>query len=339
MELRDAWTRSTRVVLTFFVVAMLPVGLGAAVPAVELAPGVFMRNLDPAANQVFVVFDAYVVVFDAGSIVEARNLQNEIQERIGKPVRYVINSHFHPDHSTGAAVFAAAGAEVVAAAAARGEFENWVPQDFANKVKNRPDDYRGLRYAPPTRWIERTWSLDDGVQRLELIHYGPGHTSGDLIGWLPRHRILLTQDLSTNGQHNLASANVSGWIAVLQQLRALGAKQVVPGHKAMAGPEILDKSYVYLTELRSKVGEMVARGMTYDQIMQVIDIPMYEEWSGVSVRNEPTHVLRAYEEAGGRRNEPRPLITRRRLAALIGLAVLSLVSVIVLRGWRGNRTP
>ena len=336
--MRDAWTRSTRVVLTFIVIAMLPVGLTAAVPAVELAPGVFMRNLDPAANQVFIVFDTYVVVFDAGSIVEARNLQNEIQMRTGKPVRYVINSHFHPDHSTGAAVFAAAGAEVVAAAAAREQFENWVPQDFAKKVKSRPDDYRGLGYAPPTRWIERTWTLDDGVQRLELKHYGPGHTSGDLIGWMPRHRILLAQDLSTNGQHNLASANVSGWIAVLQQLRALGAKQVVPGHKALAGPEILDKSYLYLTELRSKVGEMVARGMTYDQIMQVIDIAMYEEWSGVSVRNEPTHVLRAYEEAGGIRNEPRPLITRRRLAALIGLGVLSLVSVIVLRGWRRNRT-
>ena len=312
------------------------VGARASSPAVELAPGVFMRNLDPAANQSFIVFDTYVVVFDAGSVPEARVLQREIEARIGKPVRYVINSHFHPDHSAGAAVFAAAGAEVVAAAAAKEAFDNWVVKDFAAKMKDRPAEYAGLSYAPPTRWIEKTWTLDDGVQRLEVIHYGPGHTAGDLIGWMPRQHILFAQDLSTNGQHNLANADLSGWIAVLEKLRALGATQVVPGHKALIGPEILDKSYRYLTELRSKVRDMVARGMTYDEIMKVIDIPMYEEWSGVSVRNEPTHVLRAYEEAGGKVDNGRPLITRRRLAALFGLGVLSLGSI----GWlrlRGRR--
>jgi glyoxylase-like metal-dependent hydrolase (beta-lactamase superfamily II) len=301
-----------------------------------LAPGVFIRNLDPAANQSFIVFDTYVVVFDAGSVAEARVLKREIEARTNKPVRYVINSHFHPDHSAGAAVFAAAGAEVVAAAAAKEAFDNWVVKDFAAKVKDRPAEYAGVVYAPPTRWIEQSWTLDDGVQRLELIHYGPGHTAGDLIGWMPRQRILFAQDLSTNGQHNLANANLSGWIAVLEKLRALGATQVVPGHKALAGPEILDRSYRYLSELRSQVRDLVARGLTYDQIMKVIDIPMYEEWSGVSVRNEPTHVLRAYQEAGGKLDDGRPFVTRRRLAALLGLGVLALASI----GWlrlRGRR--
>jgi len=180
----------------------LSVPLSAAAPAIELAPGVFMRNLDPAANQVFVMFGSYVVVFDPGSVIDARSLLTEIQSRTDKPIRYVINSHFHPDHSAGAAVFAEAGAEVVAAEAARNAFENWVPEDFAKKMQNRPEDYRGLEYVPPTRWVEQTWVLDDGTQRLELIHYGHGHTSGDLVGWMPGPRILFPGDLSTNGQHN-----------------------------------------------------------------------------------------------------------------------------------------
>jgi len=316
--------------------AVTPATASAAAAAVEIAPGIFMRNLDPAANQVFIVFDSFVVVFDAGSVVEARNLQREIEERTHKPVRYVINSHFHPDHSTGAAVFAAAGAEVIAAAAARESFENWVPQDFASKVKNRPADYRGLRYYPPTRWIEQSWAIDDGSQRLELMYLGPGHTTGDLVGWMPGPRVLFAQDLSTNGQHNLANAHVSGWIEVLAQLRSLGATQVVPGHKALAGPEILDKSHRYLTELRSQVSDLVNKGMTYDQIMKVVDIPMYEQWSGVSVRNEPTHVLRAYEEARGR-NEPSPLVTRRRIAGVLGSGTLFLGSIAAWRAWGRRR--
>jgi hypothetical protein len=71
--------------------------------------------------------------------------------------------------------------------------------------------------------------------------------------------------------------------------------------------------------------------MTYDQIMKAVDIPMYEEWSGVSVRNEPTHVLRAYEEAGGQRNEPRPLLTRRRFAAMVAVLVVSLGAIAAVR--------
>jgi cyclase len=334
VEPRHRWPRTSALALA--VLSCFCFDAEGYSPAIELAPGVFMRNLAPAANQVFVVFDTYVVIFDAGSVVEARNLKLEIETRIRKPVRYVINSHFHPDHSAGAAVFASAGAEVVAAASARETFENWVAKDFAAKIERRPADYMGLHYAPPTRWIEESWILDDGVQRLEVMHYGPGHTTGDLVGWMPRHRILFAQDLSTNGQHNLANAVVSGWIGVLEKLRALRPAQVVPGHKALAGPEILDKSHRYLTELRSNVAEMVARGMTYEEIMKVIDIPMYEEWSGVSVRNEPTHVLRAYEDVGGTRDAPAPLLTQRRLQFLFGFSLLSLGSA----GWlhlRGRR--
>ncbi|MDQ8155462.1 MAG: MBL fold metallo-hydrolase [Gemmatimonadota bacterium] len=318
--------------------ALAPAGSDAAGgPAVEIAPGVFTRNLDPAANQEFVVFDSYVVVFDPGSVVEARNLLAEIQSRIGKPVRYVINSHFHPDHSAGAAMFAAAGAEVVVSEAARPEFENWVPADFAKKVAARPDDYRGLTYAKPTRYLRETWVIDDGVQRLELMHFGPGHTTGDLVGWLPGPRVLFAGDLSTNGQHNLASADLPGWIAVLERLRMLGARQVVPGHKSLAGPELLDKSHQYLRELRTQVAAMVARGMSYEQVMQAVDIPMYEQWSGVSVRNEPTHVRRAYEAAGGTIDEPRPRWSRRRLAAAAGGAGLVMAAGLFL--WRRRLRP
>jgi glyoxylase-like metal-dependent hydrolase (beta-lactamase superfamily II)/4-amino-4-deoxy-L-arabinose transferase-like glycosyltransferase len=281
----------------------------------ELAPGVFMRDLNGSlgSNQAFIVFDRFVVVFDPSTVVQARQLLQEIRARTAKPVRYVINSHFHADHSAGATIFAALGAEVVAAAAGRNDFEVWARRDFAHKTRTQGDVYQGLEYAPPTRYLETPWVLDDGVQRLELIHYGHGHTSGDLVGWLPRHRILLAGDLSTNGQHNLANASVSGWIAALEQLRALRPVLVVPGHRQLAGPEILDKSHRYLAELRAQVRELVARGRTYDEVLSAVDIPFYEKWSGVAVRDERTHVARAYAEAGGVWSGPPPLMTTRRI--------------------------
>lgn len=295
----------------------------------------FARELDGrGCNQVFVVFGSFVVVFDPGDIIQARELLREIRSRTNLPIRYVINSHFHPDHAVGAALFQADGAEVVAASAARRDFENWARHDWARKVQEDPEAYHGLTYAPPTQYVDTNRTIDDGVQRLELMHLGHGHTSGDLVGWMPAHRVLFSGDLSTNGQHNLANADLSGWIAALETLRTLRPLYVVPGHKALAGPEVLDKSYRYLLVLREQVRTMVGRGMTYEEILATIHIPLYDEWSGVSVRNEPMHVQRAFKEAGGRTPES-PV--GKRDVALGGVGLTSAASVVALWSWRRRR--
>ena len=297
---------------------------------IELAPGVFMRDKKGlhGSNQAFTEFDSYVVVFDPSTVIQARQLLAEIRTRTSKPVRYVIISHFHPDHSAGAAVFAAAGAEVVAAAAARRDFEVWVRKDFAAKLLQRPAEYRGLTYSPPTRYIEKTWVLDDGVQRLELTHHGHGHTSGDLVGWMPKYRILFAGDLTTDGYLNLANANIAGWIAVLDKLRALQPQQVVLGHGHLAGPQAIEKSQRYLVELQAKVREMVARGMTFEEIVA---------WYGSTpVRNEIADVELAYAEAGGIRSRSSPLVTSRRVAWLLGLGV-PIISIVGFLSWKRRR--
>jgi glyoxylase-like metal-dependent hydrolase (beta-lactamase superfamily II) len=325
--------------MRWILVALLLVGArpsaGEVPRAVEIAPGVFVRDVGshgiPCANQIFIVFDAFVVVFDPGSVPEARNLLREIQAHTSKPVRHVINSHFHPDHSAGAAVFGALGAEVVAAEASRSHFEKWVPVDFARKARSRPDEFHGLSYVPPSRWIDGRWIVDDGRQRLEVMHLGHGHTSGDLVGWIPRYRILLAQDLSTNGQHNLASANITGWIGILEHLRALEPRVVVPGHKAVAGPEMLEQSRRFLTELRQQVRQMVANGMTFEQVLTAVDIPMYDEWSSKPLRDQPTNVRQAYQQAGGQIVQARPLVTRGRVAYVVGLSMLGVATLVCLR--------
>lgn len=294
----------------------------------EIAPDVFMRDQGGryGANQVFIVFDSFVVVFDPGRVPHARELVQEIRQRTDKPVRYVINSHFHPDHAAGAAVLAPLGAEVVAAAAARKYFEGWAREDFAAKVESEPAVYAGLAYAPPTRYLDERWTIDDGVQRLELSYHGPAHTTGDLVGWLPRVRVLLAGDLSTNGQHNAAGANFAGWIAALDELRGLEPAVVVPGHLELAGPEILGLSRRYLVELRAQVQDMVARGMRFEQVLRSVRIPFYEAWSGVPVSAEEGNVARVYTEVGGRRDAWN--VSDARLTALLAVAGFALLGML-----------
>jgi glyoxylase-like metal-dependent hydrolase (beta-lactamase superfamily II) len=297
---------------------------------IELAPGVYMRDKKQlhGSNQAFVEFDSFVAVFDPSTIIQARQLLNDIRARTAKPIRFAIVSHFHPDHSAGAAVFAAAGAEIVASAAAKRDWEGWLRRDFANKTLSQPAEYRGVVYTLPKRWIEDKWVLDDGHQRLEILPVGHGHTSGDLIGWLPKYRILLAGDLATDGYLNLANASIGGWIAILDKLQALNPEKVVLGHGPLAGPQALTNSQRYLADLEQRVRGMVAKGLTYDDIAK---------WYSTSpVRAAPVDIELAYAEAGGMRTRAEPLLTRKRIA-WGAVAAMTLVAIAAFVLWRRRR--
>lgn len=299
---------------------------------IELAPGVFMRDKKDlhGSNQAFVEFDSYIVVFDPSTVIQARQLLNDIRTRTSKPVRYVIISHFHPDHSAGAAVFAAAGSEVVAAAPGRRDFEVWLRKDFAGKILSAPADYAGLTYSPPTLYIDKPWLIDDGVQRLEVIPTGHGHTTGDLVGWMPKYRILFAGDLSTDGFLNLANASISGWIAALDQVRAFQPAKVVLGHGSLAGPEALERSQRYLMDLRSTVRDLVAQGQNFEQIVA--------RYHRAPVRTEIADVELAYKEAGGIGERTTSWVTRTRVGGL-AFAVATILLLVALRRWKRRPPP
>lgn len=296
---------------------------GAHVPVTEVAPRVFVREFQAhSSNQSFVVFDDYVVVFDPGSVEQARLLLEEIRARTPLPVRFAIVSHFHPDHAAGAPIFEAEGAEVLAGAGGRSDFEGWARRTFDERVRDGWKGYEGLEY-PTIRYLDEPLILDDGHQHMEVRHYGHGHTSGDLIAWLPGPGVLLTADVCNNGILNLANASTAGWIEVLDQLVQLPVKIVVPGHGALGGPELFEPNRRFLVELRAQVGEMVARGWSLEQVLDEVAVPFYEAWTGEAVRDHPMNVGRVYGELGGTQwPEPR-LLSPRRVAA--GLAALGAV--------------
>jgi len=240
------------------------------------------------------------VVFDPGHPNKARDLLAEIKARTPLPIRFVALSHHHPDHAAGAAVFAQLGAQLIAAESGRSSYEGWAREEFARKLESRPDEYKGLEYAAPTLYVDQSFSIEDATQVLELTHYGHAHTQGDLVGWLPGPGILLAGDVSNNGQHSLANASLAGWVDVLEQLKPLPVKTVVPGHGPRAGPELLDKSRRYVAVLLAQVKLMVAEGADFETVLDSVEIPFYESWTGVEVGDELGNVRRAFLEAGGK---------------------------------------
>lgn len=265
----------------------------------EIAQGVFTRQLEyQNANQTFVIFDNYVVVFDPGYVMEARALLDEIKFRTDKPVKYVISSHFHPDHAAGASVFEAEGAEAIAGAKGKHDYEIWARNLFNRRVKEKAEGYALLNY-PAFRYIEKPLILDDGKIRMEIKHYGHAHTQGDLLAWLPKQGVLLVTDVANNGPLNLANADISKWIAILKKLANMPIEVVVPGHGKLGGREILDMNIYFLSEMKTEITKMVKNGMGYYDILDEIEIPAYKERFGEKVRDNPTNVKRVFLEVGG----------------------------------------
>src|SRR5215831_21109073 len=111
----------------------------------EIAPGVFFRYSDirvpfdiatfGGSNNIWVVFEDYVLVFDANFPKEAGDVVAAIRKTTDKPIRYVVDSHHHGDHAYGNAVFAKAGATVVASANCARLLRINGPQEFAEAGK------------------------------------------------------------------------------------------------------------------------------------------------------------------------------------------------------------
>lgn len=248
-------------------------GGAAALPMQEVAPGVFVyaapyalagRGNDGAiANVGFVIGrDAVAVIDTGGSLRAGERLLAALRQRTALPVRYVINTHVHPDHVLGNAAFAADGTTFVGhralpeALAARA-------QDYlrANADLVGPD-FAGTRIVPPTLLVSSVLDLDLGGRALHLEAWPTSHTDSDLTVRDEATDTWFLGDLLFVGHVPALDGRLTGWIATLRSLRARPAARVVPGHgpavvpwPAAAGP--IDR---YLATLEAQVRAMVRDG-------------------------------------------------------------------------------
>src|SRR5262249_39274050 len=149
-----------------------------------VAPGVFFRysSIGPegsnipfgGCNNVWVVFEDYVVVIDANFPKEASDVIAAVKKTTAKPIRYVFDTHHHGDHAYGNAVFARAGASVIAQANCARLLRVNGPREFAEA--GRPprgrEDIRASTLKVPNVVFDDKLVLDDGRQRVEFRHFG-----------------------------------------------------------------------------------------------------------------------------------------------------------------------
>jgi cyclase len=279
----------------------------------EIAPGVFFRfsaisavNKDVVfggCNNIWVVFDNYVLVFDANFPKEAGDVIAAIKKTTDKPIRYVLDSHHHGDHAYGNAVFNKQGATIVAQANCARLLRVNGPKEFAEAgagKAGRKDIADSFLKVPDIIFDEKL-VFDDGKQRAEMYFFGHAHTAGDAFLYLPKQKILCTGDACTNGPFNyLGHADVSSWIRVLEKAQQLDVKIVCPGHGPLAAKDVLAKQRRFFVELRAQVKQGMDKGLNVEDIAKTIDMPWHKEWTGIEASSRRDEIRHVFDEFTGR---------------------------------------
>ena len=218
---------------------------------------------------VFLVTDEGIIATDPINAAAATWLKAELDQRFGKPVKYVIYSHHHADHVSGGEVFT--GAEFVG-------HENIVDDLKKDEVPT----------PLPTTTFSDTKTITLGGQSVELIYLGSGHSDNMIAMKFPGEQALFIVDIVS--AHRLpfrtmgaGRDSLDGILAQIRKAESItGYNKLITAHSApyilVAKPDMLGQARTYIEELRDHVQAAMDAGKSLDEIQQSVKMENYQNW-------------------------------------------------------------
>lgn len=278
------------------------------------ADGVYQATGGAGSQECIVVGARDVLLFDSGTTpAGAKALLEDIKLITDKPVKTVVNSHFHYDHVGGNSVFGpdvqlightytrtaittldpthrepfASYGRNTAARMESAQKQLAGETDPAKKAQLQPqlavaqrdaERIKEISFVPPRITFDSKLFIDDGTREIQLLFLGRGHTAGDIVMYLPKEKIVCSGDLVEGGLPYMGDGYFDEWVTTLQNLKALDFDLDLPGH----GRPFREKSHItnlqsYLKDLVAKVEVLRSQGVTPEQAVSRIDLSSHEK--------------------------------------------------------------
>ncbi|MFY9561436.1 MAG: MBL fold metallo-hydrolase [Terriglobales bacterium] len=256
------------VVLLVLICSMLAV----AEPAVkQIGTGLYayISDNDASANSTFLVGDAGILVVDTGlNETEAAKLLIAIRQVSNLPVKFIVNTHYHPDHQGGNLVV--------------GPSATVIGTDFTRErtlALQRAPGMEGFHFHPADLTFQQQVTLHLDPYSVQIYFPGRAHTSGDALVYFPQQRAISMGDLFLNrSSPAMDNGSVENWIQALDRGLELPLENVVPGHFELATKSDLKRFRDYLHDLYQQVKALKQKNETLEQVRQDVHMEKYSDF-------------------------------------------------------------
>ena len=207
--------------------------------------------------------DAVLVVDTLTSAGEAEAFFADIEKITKKPVRYVVNTHYHLDHSLGNSFFADRGARIISHESCRDAIIAGGEEILENPAMfGLPANFwENTRISMPDIAFKREMMVDLGGLTVKLIHSGiKSHSAGSIIVYVPEQDVLFTGDiLFTDFHPYLGEGDLPGWEKNLDLISAMNVEYIIPGHGPLSTNKDIEDMKSYLAIFDEKAKELSAQ--------------------------------------------------------------------------------
>ena len=253
----------------------------------KIRDGIYVYAAKPQDSNVsFIQTKEGVVMIDTGQTpVDALAAMGILKKLSAQPVRFVIHTEPHDDHTNGDFVFSPPAVVVAHAGATESMRKaNTVErnQKLAGEYPGMSEAMKGYRQVLPHIEFQQRMTLNLGERTLELIYLKNVHSEADTAIWLPNERVLwATAAAGVKRYPNIRPfLSIPDILAAIKLMRALNPEVVIAGHGAPGTTAIFDEMERYYALLLERVGRMAREGKTLDQIKTELRMPEFDDWAG-----------------------------------------------------------
>ncbi|MEM8701968.1 MAG: MBL fold metallo-hydrolase [Pseudomonadota bacterium] len=276
----------------------------------ELGRGCYAYSSDGCSNTGVIVGERGVLIIDAQATPEhAERVLEKVRTVTDKPVKQVVLTHYHADSSLGASAFEAG--DIVASDLTRRMMDTRGAEEMLVARTRVPDLFDGLSATTtvslPSLTIASSMSIDLGGVDIRLMHLGRGHTTGDLVVWVPGSAVMFTGDLvQTSAIPYCGDAHLSDWTRALDRIAAFRPTTLIPGRGkvafgATAVAKAIENTRDFVTTLRDAAAACVEQNLGLKDTFAAVNdalVPQFGKKADFEL-NLPINVARAYDEALG----------------------------------------
>jgi cyclase len=273
----------------------------------KIADGIYVhtgKGFD--SNSGIILTQDGVVVIDTGqNPIESRDIMATVKKLTPMPVRLVIDTEPHNDHTTGHYVFSPPA--IVVAAAGGGESmraaDRSAPDRIQRLAASSPEmkaALEGYRFIPPNIEYHDRMTINLGGRTFELMYLKGVHSESDNAVWLPKERVLFSASAFVVNQINILRpfVTIPDILAAGKMMKALNPEHVVPGHGTPGTVKIFEDGERYYALLLDRVGKLVREGKSLNDIKNEVTMPEYASFA--SQDRFPTNIDAAYKALGGK---------------------------------------